>query len=194
MYSGLDSSATTSYAYMELANLSGQNLVVGSTTTLSHWIFPQSPSGATTGANLTSGTQSSCVALDLIFSDGTNLRDSGASDQYGRRVHPAQQCGHLTMDAWNQVSVALGRFVTGNTGGYRDSIDDIAIGPPGTRMNNAGIPDFSHSARGPGRQRLWSCCDRDGRRGELYLARRRCRPPARRSRCRVQRRAPRPSP
>lgn len=157
MYSGLDGSATTSYAYMELMNLSGQNVVIGPTTTLSYWIFPQSSSGTTTGANLTSGTNSSCVALDLIFSDGTNLRDSGARDQFGRRVHPAQQCGHLTMDAWNQVSVALGQFVNGktivrldvgydqpgNTGGYRGYIDDIAIGPPTTRLNNAGISDDS---------------------------------------------------
>ncbi|HLG77230.1 MAG TPA: hypothetical protein VKX46_12505, partial [Ktedonobacteraceae bacterium] len=89
-----------------------------------------------------SGTNSSCVAIDLIFRDGTNLRDSGATDQHGNRAHPAYQCGHLTMDAWNQVIVNLGAFVNGktivrldvgydqpaNTGGYRGYIDDISIG------------------------------------------------------------------
>jgi predicted alpha-1,2-mannosidase len=158
MYSGLDNSATTSYAYMEVFDLSGDNLTVGSNTTLTYWIFPQSPSGSTTGANLTSGTNSSCVAIDLIFSDGTNLRDSGATDQKGVRVHPAYQCGHLTMDAWNEVVVDLGSFVNGktivrldvgydqpaNTGGYRGYLDDISIGTPGNQLNNAGISDDSN--------------------------------------------------
>lgn len=93
-------------------------------------------------SNLVSGNNSSCVAIDQIFSDGTNLRDAGATDQHGIRVHPAYQCGHLTMDTWNEVIVNLGSFVNGktiiridegydqpaNTGGYRGYIDDISIG------------------------------------------------------------------
>ncbi len=158
MYSGMDNSATTSYAYMEVFNFSGQNLTVGPNTTLTYWIFPQSPSGNTVGANLTSGNNSSCVAIDLIFSDNTNLRDSGATNQYGIREHPAFQCGHLTMNAWNQVVVNLGAFVNGktiarldvgydqpgNTGGYRGYIDDISIGAPASQFNNAGISDDSN--------------------------------------------------
>src|SRR5581483_8886982 len=113
--------------------------------------------GSTAGANLASGNNSSCVAIDLIFSDNTNLRDSGATDHYGIRAHPAFQCGHLTMDAWNQIVVNLGDFVngktimrldvgydqSGNTGGYRGYIDDISIGAPGSQFNNAGISDDS---------------------------------------------------
>lgn len=158
MYSGLDNSSTSSYVYMEVFNFSGQNLTVGPNTTLSYWIYPESPSGSETGANLTSGNNSSCVALDLIFSDGTNLRDSGATDQHGNRVHPAYQCGHLIMDAWNQVIVNLGAFVNGktilrldvgydqpaNTGGFRGYIDDISIGVPGNQLNTAGISDDSN--------------------------------------------------
>ena len=137
MYSGMDNSATSSYAYMELFDLSGQNVAVGANTTLSYWIYPQS--SATSG--LVSGNNSSCVALDLSFSDGTNLRDSGAVDQNGNRAHPAFQCGTLTMDSWNHVTVNLGAVANGktivrvsegydqpaNTGGYRGYIDDISI-------------------------------------------------------------------
>ncbi|HVU69776.1 MAG TPA: GH92 family glycosyl hydrolase [Ktedonobacteraceae bacterium] len=142
MYSGLDNNTTTSYAYMEVFDVSGQSLTVGSGTTLSYWIYPQSSSDSTPGANLTSGSNSACVAIDLIFSDGSDLRDSGATDQNGVRVHPAYQCGHLTMNAWNHVVVNLGSYVSGktivrvnvgydqpaNTGGYRGYIDDISIG------------------------------------------------------------------
>lgn len=142
MYSGEDNSSTSSYAYMEVFDLSGQNLTVGSSTTLTYWVYPENSSGSAPGSNLTSGNNSSCVAIDLIFSDGSNLRDSGATDQNGNRVHPAYQCGHLTMNAWNEVIVNLGSFVNGktivrldvgydqpaNTGGERGYIDDISIG------------------------------------------------------------------
>lgn len=142
MYSGLDNSATTSFAYMEVFDVSSQSLTVGANTTLSYWIYPQGPTDSTPGANLTSGTNSTCVAIDLIFSDGSDLRDSGATDQNGVRIHPAYQCNHLTLNTWNHVTVNLGAFVSGktivrvnigydqpaNTGGYRGYIDDINIG------------------------------------------------------------------
>lgn len=142
MYSGSDNSATTSFAYMEVFDVSSQNLTVGPNTTLSYWIYPQGPTDSTPGANLTSGNNSTCVAIDLIFSDGSDLRDSGATDQNGVRIHPAFQCGHLTLNTWNHVTVNLGSFVNGktimrinvgydqpaNTGGYRGYIDDISIG------------------------------------------------------------------
>lgn len=141
MYSGLDTSTTTSYAYMELFDLAGQYITVGPNTVLSYWIYPESPSGSAPGANLTSGDNSSCVAIDLIFSDNTNLRDSGATDQNGNRAHPAYQCGKLKMDSWNLETIDLGKFVNGktivridlgydqpaNTGGYRGYLDDLSI-------------------------------------------------------------------
>ena len=142
LYSGMDTSSSSSYAYLKVFDFSGQNLTVGSSTTLTYWIFPQSPAGNTPGANLTSGNNSSCVAVDLIFSDNTSLRDSGATDQHGNRAHPMYQCGHLTMDTWNQVTVNLGSVANGktivrldvgydqpaNSGGYRGYLDDISIG------------------------------------------------------------------
>jgi hypothetical protein len=136
MYSGQDTSAVSSFAYLKSIDLSGQNIVITPTTQLSYWIFPQS--SATTGA--VSGDNSTCVAIDIIFTDGYTLRNSGISDQNGNQVHPAFQCGHLTMDAWNNVVANLGslsgktiaRINVGydqpaNTGGYRGYIDDITI-------------------------------------------------------------------
>ncbi len=137
MYSGRDNSASSSFAYMKIFDLTGKNVKVGSNTTLTYWIYPQSH----VTSNLVSGSNSTCVAIDLIFSDNTNLRDSGAVDQNGVRVHPAYQCNHLKMDTWNEVIVKLGPYKSGktilridvgydqpaNTGGYRGYIDDISI-------------------------------------------------------------------
>ena len=118
--------------------MSGLGLSVDSATTLAYWIYPQS---AATGYGLPSGYNSTCVSVDLVFSDGSNLRDSGAIDQHGNRAHPEYQCNHLTLDAWQEVTVNLGAYVNGktilrlevgydqpnSTGGYRGYLDDISI-------------------------------------------------------------------
>ncbi|GAA2875409.1 hypothetical protein Acy02nite_76740 [Actinoplanes cyaneus] len=140
-YSGKDNSASSSYAYTKVFGFG--ELTVTPTTRLSYWIYPQS--GATSWG-LATGTNSSCVAADLILVDPatgarTNLRDSGAKDQRGNRAHPAYQCGKLTLDAWNFVSVPLGGVAAGKritqldlgydqaaaTGGYRGYVDDLRI-------------------------------------------------------------------
>lgn len=81
LYSGLDNSTSSSFAYMKVFDLSSQSITIGPNTTLSYWIYPQSN---TTAAAPVSGDNSTCVAVDLIFSDGNALRDSGAVDQRGR--------------------------------------------------------------------------------------------------------------
>jgi hypothetical protein len=137
LYSGKDTNATSSFAYTKVFGF--DSLTVTPTTRLSYWIYPQS-------SGLASGINSTCVAVDLIFANPAtgarnNLRDSGSTDQRGNRAHPAHQCGKLTMDTWNFVSVPLGAVATGkqvvqldvgydqpaNTGGYRGFIDDIRI-------------------------------------------------------------------
>lgn len=141
VYSGqATSTSAADFAYEKIFDLSSKNLTVGSNTTLSYWIYPQSSSAANVGSYI-SGNNSTCVAVDLIFSDSTSLRDSGAVDQNGNRAHPAYQCGHLTLDNWNHVTVNLGTNNNGKTinrldvgydeanssGGYRSYIDDISI-------------------------------------------------------------------
>ncbi len=124
---------------MKVFDLSGSPLAIGTAKTLSYWIYPQS--NATTPYVAAGSTNSECVAIDMIFTDGSTLRDSGAVDQSGNQIHPAHQCGHLTLDAWNHVTVNLatnnsnkqinriliGYDQPGATGGYRGYIDDISI-------------------------------------------------------------------
>lgn len=138
MYSGSAQNAAADYAYMKVFNLSTPTLSVGSNTQLSYWIYPQSSATST----LVTGSNSTCVSLDLLFTDGTNLRDNASAvDENGHRIHPAYQCGQLTLDTWNHVTVNLGNIDNGktisqidvgydqanSTGGYRGYIDDISI-------------------------------------------------------------------
>jgi len=139
MYSG-SADGSDPHAYMKVFDLSGSPLAIGSGKTLSYWIYPQS--SATTPYVPAGSDDSSCVAIDLVFTDNSTLRDSGAVDQNGNRIHPADQCGHLTLDTWNHVTVDLGtdnankeisRILVGydqpgGSGGYRGYIDDISIG------------------------------------------------------------------
>jgi hypothetical protein len=139
MYSGSGQGGANVHAYMKIYDLSGSPLSIGTSKTLSYWIYPQS--SATTPYVPAGSTNSTCVAVDLIFTDGSTLRDSGAVDQNGNKAHPASQCGHLTLDAWNHVTVNLAannankqisRILVGydhpnSTGGYRGYVDDLTI-------------------------------------------------------------------
>jgi alpha-L-fucosidase 2 len=138
LYSGSADGANP-HAYMKVFDLSGSPLAIGTSKTLSYWIYPQS--NATTPYVAAGSNDSTCVAIDLIFTDGSTLRDSGAVDENGNRIHPADQCGHLTLDTWNHVTVNLatnnsnkqinrilvGYDQPGGSGGYRGYIDDITI-------------------------------------------------------------------
>jgi len=140
MYSGRADGGPYDHAYMQVYGFNGAPLTVRGDTTLSYWIFPQS--NATTPWVDAGSDNSTCVAVDLVFTDGSNLRDSGATDQSGNGIHPARQCGHLTPDTWNQVTVKLGTVRAGQsiskvllgfdrsgaTGGYRGYVDDLRIG------------------------------------------------------------------
>jgi hypothetical protein len=133
LYSGMDNNATRSFAYLQAFGLT--NVSVRPGTKLSYWIYPQSK----TQRSEVVGTNSTCVAVDLAFSDNTTLRDSGAKDQHGNSIHPVGQCGKLTLDTWNEVVVDLGAVAAGRTikvikvgydqpgltGGYRGYIDDL---------------------------------------------------------------------
>ncbi|GAB3863278.1 GDSL-type esterase/lipase family protein [Dactylosporangium cerinum] len=126
MYSGSDNSATQSYSYQRIF---AADLPIGPSSVLSYWIYPQQATGT-------------FVAVDLQFSDGSALRDSGAVDQFGVRAHPQLQGegGHLVLNQWNLVRVNLGalagRTVTRvdvgfdrptGTGPFRGYVDDIAV-------------------------------------------------------------------
>jgi alpha-L-fucosidase 2 len=138
MYSG-SAAGSSPHAYLKVYDLSAAPLAIGTAKTLGYWIYPQS--NATTPWVPAGSTESECVAVDLVLTDGSTLRDSGAVDQNGNQIHPAHQCGHLTPDTWNHVTVNLaaknsGRQIArvlvgydhpGGSGGYRGYIDDLSI-------------------------------------------------------------------
>jgi predicted alpha-1,2-mannosidase len=155
MYSGKALGGTSDYAYMKAFDLSAQNLVITPGMRFSYWIFPQSQANYSS----VSGSNSTFVALDLIFTDGTNLRDSGLTDQHGVGINPTNQCGILLLDTWNYVSVDLtalaGKTVNrinlaynqpASSGGYRGYVDDIAfttpvLGPTNLALNQPASAD-----------------------------------------------------
>jgi hypothetical protein len=133
-YFGSDQDTTQSFAYLRVVNVS--RVTIKPTTTLSYWIYPQAKA-----EDQERSYNSTCVAVDLTFSDGSFLRNSGATDQRGNRAHPAHQCGKLIPRQWNHVVVPLGEHLSGtnvtqlnvgyeqpgNTGFFHGYIDDIAI-------------------------------------------------------------------
>ncbi|MBL7260838.1 hypothetical protein [Paractinoplanes lichenicola] len=134
MYAGLDNNETKSYAYLKSMALS--RITIKPTTSLTYWIYPQ----ANTVRPEVKPANSTCVAIDLLFSDGKNLRDSQLKDTRGNRAHPAFQCNKVTAGKWNQVVVPLGALAgkkvttlvvgydqPGAKGGYRGLIDDVKI-------------------------------------------------------------------
>jgi len=138
LYSG-SAQGGSPHAYLEVFDLSGTPLAVGTNKTLNYWIYPQD--NTTTPYVAAGSTNSTCAAIDMYFTDGSTLRDSGAVDQNGTKIHPAGQCGHLTLNTWNHVTVnvaannankqisriLVGYDQPGGSGGYRGYIDDITI-------------------------------------------------------------------
>ncbi|MEU8819724.1 trypsin-like serine protease [Actinoplanes sp. NPDC048796] len=134
LYSGKDLSSISSYAHLKLA--STPNILVDGRTVLEYSIFPEGGSGS-----LATGNNSTCVAIDLEFTDGTRLRSLKATASNGVDIHPSKQCGHLTLNTWNHVRVQIGRVAAGkrikqvnvaydqpaNLGGYRGFIDDVTL-------------------------------------------------------------------
>ncbi|MFF3562409.1 hypothetical protein ACFYXS_20455 [Streptomyces sp. NPDC002574] len=140
MYSGTAAAGSGGpHAYLKVFDLSAAPLAIGTAKTLSYWIYPQSH--ATTPWVPAGSTESTCVAVDLVLTDNSTLRDSGALDQGGDPAHPAGQCGHLTPDTWNHVTVDLGAHSAGKqisrilvgydhpggSGGFRGYVDDLTI-------------------------------------------------------------------
>ena len=83
------------------------------------------------------------ISVDLLFTDGTALRDAGAYDDNGISMHPAT--GRGTVGTWTKTSCKIGSFVNGKTiktiligydhaaqnGTFTGYIDDISINERG---------------------------------------------------------------
>lgn len=122
------------YAYWRVFDV---NIPVTATTKLQYFVEPLTANGV-------------FVAVDLVLQDGSgalsSLRDSGAVDQFGVRVHPFYQGqgGHLHLNSYNEIDSNIGQWLAGrtivnivvgydqpNVGGFHNSVvDDITISDP----------------------------------------------------------------
>ncbi len=113
------------YSYVYFQALDGP-VALWDDTVLSYWIRPANARGR-------------CVGVDLLFADGSTLRDSGARTADGQGVHPGGPKG--AVGKWTNVTIRLGSFVAGKTvaavlvaydsrgggGPFEAFIDDLAI-------------------------------------------------------------------
>lgn len=121
---GTDLKGYSSYSYHTIyENL---NLEVKDNTVLSYWLNPQNENGR-------------YVGVDIIFTNGQVLRSTGAVDQNGISMHPANARG--TVGKWSLIKCNLGNWCRGlvikdvllaydqsaNTGLYNAYVDDIVI-------------------------------------------------------------------
>jgi hypothetical protein len=132
-YGGTASGGTTTDAYME-AFVNGSTL--SSTSRLSYWIYPMTPMGSESGASSMTGLNSTCVAIDIVFTNGTAMRNLGVKDQYGNTLNPSGACNHLQPDQWNYVTASL----SGLSGLVVDHID-VGYSQPGASGNYGGYID-----------------------------------------------------
>lgn len=151
--------ASTSVLYDDL------DIAVESDTALSYLVFPELDGEQTYASTF--------VAVDLTFSDGTTLSQSGATDAYGYEANARAQgaSNALWPDQWNKVTVDLGAFegrtVTGITLSYDHPgsdvtavepatagttvsgwVDDIAIDALEPRDTSAGLVSYVDTRRG----------------------------------------------
>lgn len=120
------SNSENSFIYFKLyTNL---NISIHEGMRLSYWVYHYQH------------TQSKRMAIDLVFEDGSTLRDSGISDTRGQRIHPAFRNDPLNQ--WVQVEVDLtpqtGKIIkevlvayddyeASETGYFRSYFDDLSI-------------------------------------------------------------------
>ena len=87
----------------------GLNIPIESNTNLSYMIMPHQDNDVQTNRYDEEYT-SNYAAVDLLFDDGTYLRDYGALDQYGFKVSPLDQgkAGIIEQNNWLKVTSNIG--------------------------------------------------------------------------------------
>ncbi|MFT4211045.1 MAG: hypothetical protein QM626_04160 [Microbacterium sp.] len=123
LVAGTDDSPDLSYSISKVYDV---DIPVTADTTLSYWFLPSSEAGRH-------------VTVDLLFTDGTTLRDSGALDFEAIRMHPVDARG--IVGVWRHVGSRIGLWTAGktidrilvdyddgpDTGAYETRIDDLYI-------------------------------------------------------------------
>lgn len=108
-------SSSNSHAYFRVIDV---NIPVTASTVLKYDIFP-------------TNTLSRHTGVDLIMTDGTNLRDSGAKDINNVNMHPGT--GKGVVGSWHTVECNIGNWLNGKT------IDRIVVAFDAT---NYGVGTF----------------------------------------------------
>ncbi|HMJ46648.1 MAG TPA: T9SS type A sorting domain-containing protein [Ferruginibacter sp.] len=120
---GNDRSTVTSNAYFRVYDV---NIAVTSTTDLSFYTYPLNALGR-------------YISVDLVMTDATTLRGSGATDIFGVSMHPAT--GRGTVGSWTKTTSNIGFWLAGktidkilvaydnapSTGDFSGYVEDIAI-------------------------------------------------------------------
>lgn len=132
-YGGTADGGFNAHAYMKAFRV---NARISTTSRLSYWIYPMTPLGQEEGASSMTGLNSTCVAVDIVFSDRTHLPNLGIRDRFGNPMNPASECNHLQPDQWNYVTADLGRLA-----GKKVVRIDIDYQQPGGRGNYGGYID-----------------------------------------------------
>ena len=122
-FEGTDQSSEISFAYMKVFDV---NIPVSTDTWLSFMTFPENE-------------LSRHCTIDLIMTDGSTLRDSGAEDEDGVSMHPGAL--HGILNEWSETSCDIGLWLAGKTidriliafdngpgaGDFRCYFDDITV-------------------------------------------------------------------
>jgi hypothetical protein len=91
------------------------------------------------------------------MTDGTTLRDIGATDQNGTSMHPG--AGHGTVNTWQRILCNIGTWLNGktidrimvaydhgaDTGTFKTYIDDIVISDTASALRTAAPAQFTDS-------------------------------------------------
>lgn len=132
-YGGTASGGSSTHAYLQAFS---NSTTLSSVSRLSYWVFPMTPLGSESGASSMTALNSTCVAIDVIFTDGTALRNLGLKDQYGNTLTPSSECSHLQPDQWNYVTADLSSL-----SGKTVSRIDVGYDQPGASGNYGGFVD-----------------------------------------------------
>jgi hypothetical protein len=123
---GVANDPAYSYVYYRVFD---PKLAVAPDSVLSYWLKPLNDRGR-------------CVGVDLLFTDGTTLRDSGVRDIEGLGVHPGNERG--VVGEWRWIVVPIGAAHAGKTiasiffaydshgggGPFEALVDDVRLASP----------------------------------------------------------------
>ena len=139
LYSGYAQGGNPTSAFTKAWSLQGNAITLNGNSWLGYVVFPQA-NGGQNGNSSVNGNNSMYVALNVVFTDGTDTRSAGLVDANNVAFTAQGQGagGKLILNSWNYVRVNLsslaGKTVSridvgweydGATGGYRGYIDQV---------------------------------------------------------------------